>query len=311
MNLNRLLTRRFTMFSATVAAASTFSIPAHAGTSSLGANDFMKIRCNTNGQNAITSWHGNVTTTGVASDKSQVLFKIVGYNIARCFKDDNGNWTVGSRELTFYLDPSTGEMLEKWQNPWTKETVPVVHIANALVQQKIPAVAALPVESNSKTSILRIDVPLSYPNPLAGDARFAEYSPEAIYKAHESFSYVIADEALARIGEVESIDDVQVVWTRVSPWLPWMKMKGASGNLVFNAIVQKHSANQPLPELVKRRMTTSDLELYLDAPRCVVSGRANVSSWTYFKTNFDAYLRGELFPVAESASQAGGECPQQ
>ncbi|NBW81191.1 DUF1838 domain-containing protein [bacterium] len=306
-----LVSHKSKIFVAAIAAIALLAISARAATSTLGAADFMKIRCNTSGQNAITSWHGNVTTTGVAADKSQTLFKIVGYNIARCFKDTNGNWTVGSRELTFYLDPSTGEVLDTWQNPWTKEIVPVVHIANALVQQKILGVVSLPVESSGNTSILRIDVPLSYPNPLAGDARFADYSPEPFYKAHESFSYVVANQDLAQIGEVDAINDVQVVWTRVSPWLPWMKMKGAAGQLVFNAIVQKHEKDIDMPDVVKKRITNSDLELYLDAPRCVVSGRPNVSSWTYFKDHFDAYLKGEMFPVSEPASSSDADCAKQ
>ncbi|MEN9826644.1 MAG: hypothetical protein RI953_2389 [Pseudomonadota bacterium] len=307
----RLIPLKGKILLATIAMIILQALSAQASTSIVGATDFMKIRCNTSGQNAITSWHGNVTTTGVAADKSQTLFKIVGYNIARCFKDANGNWTVGSRELTFYLDPSTGEVLNTWQNPWTKETVPVVHIANALVQQKIPSVAALPVESVGNTAILRIDVPLSYPNPLAGDARFAEYSPEPFYKAHESFSYVISGKDLAQIADVDALNDVQVVWTRVSPWLPWMKMKGAAGHLVFNAIVQKHDKDLDLPDVVRKRITNSDLALYLDAPRCIVSGRPNVSSWTYFKENFEAYLKGEMFPVSEPASRADADCMQQ
>lgn len=285
-----------------------FSLNARAETSTLSATDFIKIRCNTQTEAAVTTWRGTVTTTGVAADRSQTLFKIHGYNIARCFKDEAGNWTVASRELTFYQDPTTGEILRQWQNPWTQETVNVVHIANALVQQKIPAVAALGVQSLGDTSIVRIDVPLSYPNPLAGDVRFADYSPEATYKAHESFSYVVSRKELNSIGSVDSIANVQVSWTRVSPWLPWMKMKGAAGQLVFNAIVEKQKTSSEIPAIIREQITQAQLELYLDAPRCIVKGQPNVTSWTYFKDNFDSYMTNAVFPRPETAARANSEC---
>ncbi|MEN9809524.1 MAG: hypothetical protein RLZZ488_1091 [Pseudomonadota bacterium] len=281
---------------------------ATASESFVGAEHFMKIRCNLSAENAITTWSGNVTTTGVGPERSQTLFKIVGFNIARCFKDESGNWTVTSRELTFYLDPQTGALLNQWKNPWTGETVPVVHIANALVQQKIPAAAQLVSERSAQTAIVRIDVPLSYPNPLAGDNQFAAYSPEPTYKAHESFTYILSREDLDGLASNASVVDVQVSWTRVSPWLPWMKMGALNGHLVFNALVQKQKSTDDIPELIRSQIASADLGIYLDAPKCVVKNQANVSSWTYFKNNFGDYLRGSLFPRPEPASRAAGEC---
>lgn len=283
---------------------------ANADSTTLSATDFVKIRRNTKQTNSITTWNGTVTTAGVATDKAQTLFKILGYNIARCFQDETGQWIVASRELTFYLDPVTNEVLKTWKNPWTNETLNVVPIANALVQQKIQGNAAFQIDSAGETSILRIDVPLSYPNPLAGDSRFADYSPDAFYKAHESFSYVVSRRDLESLPSVTSLDQVQVVWTSVSPWLPWMKMKGAPGYLVFNSIVEKSTTNR-LPDAVRQYLSTPSLGLYVDAPRCVVKSQPNVTSWTYFKENFTAYLNGQTYPVPELASRANSECGAQ
>lgn len=281
---------------------------AHAETTPVSAKDFMKIRCNTLGETSTTTWNGNVTTTGIGSEKPQTLFKIAGFNVARCLADDAGNWMVTSREMTFYLDPATGEILRQWKNPWTGEPVPVVHIANALVQQRIPASMQLNVESLGDTSILRIDVPLSYPNPLAGATRFTDYSPEATYKAHESFSYVLSRNDVRQLSTVDSVAQVQVSWTRVSPWIPWMRMKGAAGQLVFSAIVKKLEKGEPLPEFFKQEIQRSGTQIYLDAPRCIVKNKPNVSSWTYFKDNFDKYAMKAIFPVPEPASIADTEC---
>ena len=280
----------------------------NADSTAISVSDFMKIRCNSGGQSTLTTWHGNVTTTGVGSEKSRTVFKISGFNIARCQQNETGEWTVTSREMTFYLDPVSGEVLRSWLNPWTNETVPVVHIANALVQQKISSSTNLTAESAGETALLRIDVPLSYPNELSKDSRFADYSPESTYKAHESFTYVFARKDLDALSRVNSIAGVQVSWTRVSPWLPWMKMKGAGGHLVFNAIVRKHDDVGSLPQFFKNEIAQSDSALYLDAPRCIVKGRPNVSSWTYFKEHFEEYLAQSVFPRPEPAALAADEC---
>jgi hypothetical protein len=292
----------------TISSAALFLRDAHALTTTVSAGDFMKIRCNAAGKSTLTTWQGNVTTTGIGADKSRTLFKIAGFNIARCLKNDADDWVVTSREMTFYLDPQSGEVLKNWLNPWTNETVPVVHIANALVQQKISGDANLGAESAGETSLLRIDVPLSYPNPLGQDSRFSDYAPENTYKAHESFTYVFSRKDLAALGQLDAVSGVQVSWTRVSPWLPWMKMKGATGHLVFNALVTKLEDNASLPEFFKNEIFRSKTELYFDAPRCIVKNRPNVSSWTYFKDNFEAYVTQAEFPRPEPATLAAGEC---
>jgi hypothetical protein len=273
----------------------------------LTASEFIKVRCHSDGSASYTRWQGTVTTSGPAEEVAQTLFKIVGFNVARCFADSSGNWTVSSRELTYFLDPTTGALLNEWRNPWTQEVLPVMHIANLLVQQKIPASIQIPVEIFGDTALIRMDVPLSYPNPLSGDTRFADHSPEPFYKAHESFTYVTSSGSLKELDQKTNIEGVQVSWTRVSPWLPWMKMKGQPGYLVFNALVQKVKSFTDLPELVRSQIEEK-LPAYADAPRCVVSGRPNVTSWTSFKDNFDAYLNGALFPLPAPQSAIAGEC---
>lgn len=45
-------------------------------------------------------------------------------------------WRLVSREILLYLDPKTGEVVRSWKNPWTGETVPVLHVANDPVNQR-------------------------------------------------------------------------------------------------------------------------------------------------------------------------------
>jgi hypothetical protein len=39
------------------------------------------------------------------------------------------------------LDPKTNEIVDRWQNPWTGETVEVIHVANDPVNMRQPRYA--------------------------------------------------------------------------------------------------------------------------------------------------------------------------
>ena len=45
--------------------------------------------------------------------------------------DEKGaGFKLVSREILLYKDPVTDEVLATWENPWTGETVDVLHVAN-------------------------------------------------------------------------------------------------------------------------------------------------------------------------------------
>lgn len=72
-------------------------------------------------------------------------------------KVEDGKLKVTGRELTYYLDPVTGEKLDKWNNPWTGENnLPVVHIANNPVQMELPSFIPLDVRRNKFNSAATI-----------------------------------------------------------------------------------------------------------------------------------------------------------
>lgn len=62
---------------------------------------------------------------------------------------EEGKLKVTGKELTYYLDPITGEKLTTWDNPWTREKgLPVVHIANDPVQMAFPVFIPLETRHN-------------------------------------------------------------------------------------------------------------------------------------------------------------------
>ena len=95
--------------------------------------ELVRIRCATDGSDQWTTWTGRIFSF-VPGERQKLLFNVVGANVARCKKNAKDQWYFTSRELMYYLDPKTNKPLKMWENPWTKRSVPVMHVANDLVQ---------------------------------------------------------------------------------------------------------------------------------------------------------------------------------
>ncbi len=93
-----------------------------------------KIICSMQDNKPIVYWWYGRMYSRVQGEKDKLLFKVEGMNIRQCdtVKDSKrGNgYRMVSRELLFYQDPESGEILDQWTNPWTGETVDVLHVAN-------------------------------------------------------------------------------------------------------------------------------------------------------------------------------------
>lgn len=78
-------------------------------------------------------------------------------------KIEEGKLKVSGKELTYYLDPATGEKLNAWNNPWTGENdLPVVHIANDPVQMALPCVVPLTARHNKFSNSTSVVVEVKY-----------------------------------------------------------------------------------------------------------------------------------------------------
>jgi Protein of unknown function (DUF1838) len=259
----------------------------------LDAQQWVKTRCALDRRAIVLTWNGTVYSF-FANEPKKRLFKIVGMNVCRCIADGTNCWQFTSRELMYYLDPNQGDILDRWENPWTGEIVPVVHVANSPVQGQFQGLVSVKIEGNLAT--FSFDFFPHFANPLANDRKFAEYSPQPTYQAAELFKFSVPSEELLN-SNLASVSQLTLSWDRIGPWLPWMKMGNKPGYLVYSATGLKVNSWIDLPQVLKTEIETR-VPLYKDAPTQFLD-RENMTSWTYFKENFDAYLRGEQFPIAE------------
>jgi len=251
-----------------------------------------KMQCSMkDGDTYVYHWAGRIYSR-VPGEPDRHLFNMEGMNVRTCvtIKDPvkGDGYRLVSRELLFYMDPKTGEVLRNWTNPWTGKTVEVFHIANDPVNSR----PTFPVDDAGKPFklggrvengrvFMPIEVPLFYTNPLAGD--YQDYVGNQ-YQAMEIFDFM-ADEA-DLLDATKATAKPAIAWVRLSGWLPWMQMNSRSGGLVFNAMGQTIEGIDALPKVMRDEIA-ANYPVYV-APPPLDDKRPNETSWTYFKKQIDA-----------------------
>jgi hypothetical protein len=197
-------------------------------------------------------------------------------------------WRLVSRELLFYTDPKSGELLRKWKNPWTGAEVDVLQTANDPVNQR----PSFPISADGKPATwdattvgnswwMTLTVPLFYTNPLAGD--YQRYVGGA-YHATEMFNF---------FGTVDDMTDpkrhtaaITVGWVRIANWLPWMEMGDRAGMIYIHAAGRKLDNFSQLPEVMRKEIDANYPAWRSPPP--VDDARPNETSWTYFRKKVPA-----------------------
>jgi len=254
-----------------------------------------KIACSTIDGKAATYWWQGRAYSRRQGERDRLLFLVEGMNTRACVSatdpERGKGYRMVSRELLIYRHAQTGEALATWDNPWTGETVPVLHVANDPVNFATyeKGRAGEPylwtgqiAEGKWQQSTT---VPLFYPNPLAG-AFQAEVG--GTYHATEMFNFM-GDAGDLLDSESDSAR-AHVGWARMSDWLPWMRMGGREGVIYMHTAGLKLSSWDALPDSMK-----TEIEAHYPAyrmPPSVDDDRPNVTSWIYYRR------------VAEGAEQA-------
>eukprot|EP00026_Physarum_polycephalum_P014306 Phypoly_transcript_14804.p1 GENE.Phypoly_transcript_14804~~Phypoly_transcript_14804.p1 ORF type:complete len:270 (+),score=33.15 Phypoly_transcript_14804:31-840(+) len=211
----------------------------------------VKVRCSLSSADETIFFFNGSVIAYPTQQPTVTLFKTVGMNIGRCFKNDDGSYTLASRELMYYLDPVTGELLHSWKNPWTNQTVTVVHVANDPVLSTFGNTTTYPMQVLGLNTLLPLDIPLYYPNSLSYNATYAPYSPQPYYQAGEFFKFVVPTlEVEINLPFFDTTSYSIVSWTRTGPWLPWMKQGNAPGYLMYTSHGSKVNSWRDLPPTI-------------------------------------------------------------
>ena len=249
----------------------------------------LKMRADIAGRDCLFAFPGTAWAM-VPQEKNLLCFRTFGIGATRIEEVPEG-WRIYSREVLYYLDPKTGEILESWKNPFLGgREVEVVHIANdpvngVFMRQGRPVLSP------------------PYPYVSAGDDvifqwNFFIFRPAELtrseYPLYSSGDRDQHAELWGLKGRKSEILDPNVTsascvtsWSRVCGWLPFMEMGASPGNMVFHSHSMKlMNGVDDIPRYILD-YTEKNYAKYLEAPKEWV-GPVMTSSYGEFKKRIDA-----------------------
>lgn len=252
---------------------------------------FVRARASNDGRSSMFWFSGDVYAWE-PDRPGRHLFGLEGYNVARAVAVDGGGYHLLSREAVLYLDPASREVLTTWQDVESDEPRDVVHIWNDPVN--IPLLPdgprgpfRVPVTEMEGDVIFNTDVLLAYPSPLPV-ADFPESSQDDTYRAAELFQFFTTR---ADLEADTASAPCRTSWTRLGPWLPWMRWGQRPGHLVYHCRGLKLEGGwDALPAKVRAEVEAHK-PWFRDAP--LEFTQPNETSWTYFRR-----LQQESAPTA-------------
>jgi hypothetical protein len=225
----------------------------------------------------------------VPGEKDRHLFNLLGVNTRQCASFNDPKRGEGfrsvSREIMMYLDKDTGKPVESWDNPFTGQTVEVVHVANDPVNMRAPRYEKDEEGKRGEVKVRRYgpltassaEVPLFYDNPLG--SAYQDYVGGR-YHAMEIFNTFYPTDELLNPDHV-SLSQSNISWSRVAQWLPWMTMGDKPGIMVFNTTGFSTFDIEQLPEQLMEILESRYPEYLMPPP--LADNRVNETSWTVFK----------------------------
>lgn len=248
-----------------------------------------KAICSLNdGETVIYWWQGSMFSR-VEGERDRRLFGLQGMNIRQCLTVNDPERGEGfrsvSREIMLHLNPETGEVQDSWTNPWTGEELQVMHVANDPVNMR-RAIHAYRADGTPLTTDYLIlngraistgNTPLFYHNPLGGE--YQEWVGGTYHAMEMGNDFFYAEDLFD--GDDPTVDHHSISWSRVSNWLPWMKMGDRNG-IVYTATVGGRAGSiDELPEPMRSTLRERYPEYAVPPPLNDI--RPNQTSWEVFK----------------------------
>ena len=232
------------------------------------------------------------------------------FSTHRVLRQPDDSYQRLCRELVFYRDLKTGQLLDQWDNPYSGERVRVVDIANDPFNFRIseffpdpPSYGGLNTAKppkrplllewtlvNDHTVTLDSDIHLYYRNAL-DPAVWPRESSGPMNRVSEFFRYFIRREDAEDPSKTHLPHNG--VWSRVTPWLPWMLMGPDPGHVLYMGRFTSIERPEQAPPPRSSRGSRERFPLYLTAP----------DKWV----GAELLQPGELRPDAEARPAARAE----
>jgi len=269
---------------ATTATSAKARVPARFDDPVWNREQAARLQAHTDGRQVYGSGRGSINAVRPGEAVRHLMnFEIL--STIRVVRRPDGNYDRMCREVVFYTDPKSGEILDHWDNPYTGERVKVVDIANDPYNWVIRDYVGPPAlpgsdthnvpppavkqpfllqwsELGPDTVVVTEEFNGYYPN-LLDPAKWPRESGGPMNQTSEYFRYYIARADLEDPSKTHLPHSG--AWVRITPWLPWMLMGQAPGHIIYNAMFRPFESVDYLKPAVLARVRERYPQ-YLNAP---------------------------------------------
>ncbi|GEM_PF-222114 len=248
----------------------------------------LKIQGDLSGDDIISGFAGKAWLW-VPGEANHLAFQTYGVGATRLDYQGDGVWNFHHREILYYMDPKTGEILDTWTNPVTGRTVEVLHILNDPVNRisRVEGGFRSPPfdhEIVGDRIVFQIDVFRTKENPISRQD-YPLHSQQDVYQSCELWAISSSLSEVAN-PDVTSASN-HTAWARCGMWLPFMEMGNRAGHMVYHAQSFKFmNGIDGLPKYI-RDYTAKNYPKYLEAPREWKGLSENENTWSYAKKIID------------------------
>jgi hypothetical protein len=229
---------------------------------------FVRMLGDTSGQRDSVNWYKGAIFSVVGDDAAnQLLFGFEGFSVCRTTLQPDGSFRNLQREVLYYTNPRTGEIIETWKNPFTGEQVDVVHVYNDPVNSRFSTVFKQKFGEDAE----EVSFPFVLPWTVMGDTamtvfdvnhRWRNVLDPAVWKRESSGTHVRVCETLSMYTSLADLENPSLM----SPWCPWMLMGQRAGHLFYRGHYRKIMPGiDGLPAAI-RSYTERRYPAYLTAP---------------------------------------------
>ena len=228
-------------------------------------------------------------------EKIRDLFGFAGFGASRLETQPDGGIARVLREVGYYTDLRSGEVLEEWHNPYIDETVRTVPIANdpfnTVLRDHFPPPPQygglneddvrplrpfiLPWQQRGERLELERHIHLYYTSALDPEVWVRESSGEKV-RVSEFFAYHLKGVDMQN-PDITTLS-YHGVWNRTTPWLPWMLMGQAEGHCQYACFM---GAGDDLEQIHSRELldyTEKHYPKYFSAPETYHPDTPSLSS---------------------------------
>jgi len=231
----------------------------------------------------------------VPSVESRRLFKIFGLGTTRMGPHEGGGYKKYHKEVVYYADPDTNEVLNTWYNPWLEREVEVSHIKNTPVNDYL---TDQPVAD--KSVYTRELAPFHYIE-IGNWIVWQEHTyfimpnrlPPEKYPLHSTGEKFHAAELTGIMARREDLEadttsaPTIISWTRFNPWMGFMEMGNRPGFVSYQQHAAKTDGINGIPKHLRVYMEKHDPE-YFEPVMTWTEPAQNMESMIDFRNKLEA-----------------------